>query len=236
MSLLGEGAVAIWHDIVPQGRQDFYAWHGTEHMPERVGIPGFLRGRRYGAVRANLEYFNLYEARSPKVLASPDYQDRLNDPTPWTQSAVKHFRHVSRSICRVAATVGAGQGGLIATWRYDVPDGRSDSHIEAVSSRILPEIGANAIVAGAHLLVADTELSAVDTAESQARTESNRIPRWILMVEGWSDEASFAQLCQTALSEHVLASTGAAGPADTGLYRLQATITPADLQASHSSA
>ena len=55
MSLAGEGAVAIWHDIAPEGREDFYAWHGEEHMPERVGIPGFLRGRRYVAIEAGLK-------------------------------------------------------------------------------------------------------------------------------------------------------------------------------------
>ncbi|MBM3531267.1 MAG: hypothetical protein FJX62_24605, partial [Alphaproteobacteria bacterium] len=104
MSLAGEGAVAIWHDIVPEGREEFYAWHCSEHMPERVGIPGFLRGRRYAAIRADLEFFNLYEALSPQVVAGTDYQTRLNNPTPWTLAAVKHFRKVARSICRVAAT------------------------------------------------------------------------------------------------------------------------------------
>ena len=46
MSLAGSGAVAIWHDIAPEGREAFYAWHGTELMPVRAAIPGFLRGRR----------------------------------------------------------------------------------------------------------------------------------------------------------------------------------------------
>ena len=50
MSLAGRGAVAIWHDIAPEGRDAFYAWHGNEHMPERLAIPGFLRGRRYAAI------------------------------------------------------------------------------------------------------------------------------------------------------------------------------------------
>ena len=53
MSLAGEGAVAIWHDIAPEGRGEFYAWHGHEHMPERAAIPGFLRGRRYVAIMAH---------------------------------------------------------------------------------------------------------------------------------------------------------------------------------------
>ncbi len=230
MSLVGEGAVAIWHDILPEGREDFYAWHGREHMPERVGIPGFLRGRRYEAIHADLAYFNLYEARSPKVLASPDYQERLNNPTPWTRAMVKHYKHVARSICRVAATFGTGQGGMIATWRYDVPEDGSAGHIEALTGKILPELAANGGVAGAHLLIADPDISAVDTAERKVRGEPNRIPRWIVLVEGWADIAMFGEVCREALSDDVLVSAGAAGPADKGLYQLQAAISLADLK------
>ena len=29
------GAVAIWHDIASEGLDEFYAWHGEEHMPVR---------------------------------------------------------------------------------------------------------------------------------------------------------------------------------------------------------
>jgi hypothetical protein len=117
VSLAGEGAVAIWHDIAPEGREDFYAWHGQEHMPERVGIPGFLRGRRYVAIEAELEFFNLYEALSVETLKGQDYAARVNAPTPWTLSAVKHFRSVARSICRVAHSAGPAQGGLITAPR-----------------------------------------------------------------------------------------------------------------------
>jgi len=97
MGLAGRGAVAIWHDIEPEGREEFYAWHGVEHMPERVAIPGFLRGRRYVASEADLEFFNLYEARDHAVVTGPDYAARLNAPTPWTLKTVKHFRSVARS-------------------------------------------------------------------------------------------------------------------------------------------
>ena len=48
MALSGEGAICIWNDITDEGRDEFYAWHLAEHMPERVGIPGFLRGRPRG--------------------------------------------------------------------------------------------------------------------------------------------------------------------------------------------
>ncbi len=231
MSLLGEGVVAIWHDIAPEGVDDFYAWHGHEHMAERVGIPGFLRGRRYVARRAALRYFNLYEARSHDVVTGPDYQMRLNNPTPWTLSAVKHFRSVARSICRVAATFGGGQGGLVSTWRYDVASDNAAAHVEIMRRDILPGLAERGIVAGAHLLIGDTQASAVATAEMKARGEANRIPGWILVVEGWGDEAPFQSLCGEALSGEVLASAHVDGEADFGLYQLQATVSRADLKA-----
>lgn len=221
--LAGSGAVAIWHDLAPEGRDEFYAWHGTEHMPERVGIAGFLRGRRYVAVRANLQYFNLYETLSPQVLTGPDYQQRLNNPTPWTAATVKHFRNVARSICRVGASFGTGQGGLVATWRYDVAEDASAAHIDALAQRILPQLAEQTMIAGIHLLIADTAASAVDSAERAIRGSENRIPRWVIVMESWGDEEPFAELCDTHLSDQVLADAGASGPAEFGLYRLQAT-------------
>jgi hypothetical protein len=50
MSLAGLGVVCIWHDLLPEARDEYHQWHNREHMPERVGIPGFRRGRRYVAI------------------------------------------------------------------------------------------------------------------------------------------------------------------------------------------
>ncbi len=229
MGLIGQGAVAIWHDLAQHGRPVFYDWHGKEHMRERVAIPGFRRGRRYIAIDADLEFFNLYEADSVAILAGPEYQDRLNSPTKRTSEVVMSYSRVARSICRVAATCGAGQGGLISTWRYDVGDDDAAAHIETLRNQILPDIAASGLVAGAHLLVADQATSAIDTAERQARAEPNQVPRWVVMVESWADETSFANLCSAALPDALLRSAGATSPPDVGLYRLQATISEPDL-------
>ncbi len=225
MSLAGEGAVAIWHDIAPEGREDFYAWHGQEHMPERVGIPGFLRGRRYVALEADLEFFNLYEAESVEVLKGEDYSARVNAPTPWTLSAVKHFRSVARSICRVAHTAGPAQGGLIATLRYDVPDAMSDSHMAGLQRSLIPELLQRPGVAGVHVLVADPEASGVATAEQKARGVANAVPRWVLLLEGWSDEAGFRTLAKAELAATRFDPLGGRGPYTLGLYRHQVTRT-----------
>ena len=36
-------------------------WHTHEHLPERLSIPGFLRGTRWVAVRGSPRYTVLYE-------------------------------------------------------------------------------------------------------------------------------------------------------------------------------
>ena len=218
MALAGSGAVAIWHDIVPEGRDAFYAWHGREHMPERAAIPGFLRGRRYVAVEGSPEYFNLYETSSPTVLTGPDYLARLNAPTEWTSATVKHFRNVSRSLCEVATSHGEGQGGLIATYRYDIAEAEAAQHRERLAA-LLPRLALEPGIAGAHLLVADAAGSAIETAERRARADETQIPRWIVLLEGWGDVEPFTRAARAFASHQAFAQ--ATVPPAWALYRLQ---------------
>ncbi len=219
MSLAGKGAVAIWHDIAAEGRAQFYAWHGTEHMPERTAIPGFLRGRRYVAIEGTPEFFNLYETESQFTVTGPDYLARLNAPTPWTVATVKHFRGVARSLCSVAASFGEGQGGLIGTFRYAVDPANADAHRKRMADQTLPTLAGAADVAGCHLLVADEAASAVETAEKKVRPERNLIPRWIVLVEGWGDVEPFMSLCRRLLGDGTFAGVDPAPVLS--VYRLQ---------------
>lgn len=228
MSLLGQGAVAIWHDIVPEGRADFYAWHGREHMPERVDIPGFRRGRRYIAIDAGLEFFNLYETDSPAVLTGEAYQARLNDPTIWTKSISRHFRRVARSLCRVALTGGSAQGGLMATWRCQTAE-QEPSRVETALIGHMRAICPNDCVAGAHLLMADTAASAIVNAEEKARGERNAVPDAVILLEGWGDVTAFAAACHTLVTPALLGELGLESPPQPELYKLQITVSESDL-------
>ena len=219
MALAGSGAVAIWHDIAPEGRAEFYAWHGREHMPERVGIPGFLRGRRYAAVQGTPEFFNLYETASPAVVTGADYLARLNAPTPWTVRTVRHFRAVARSLCEVAASAGEGQGGLIGTFRHDVDATVAARHRARLVDEVIPQTAAEAGIAGCHILVADEAASAVETEEKKVRAQKNLVPRWILLVESWGDPAGFIAWCE-AFARGPAFGDASAAP-DWAVYRLQ---------------
>ena len=68
MTLRGGAVLAFWHDLAPGGEPEFVQWHNLEHIPERVGIEGFLRGRRYEAAGDVPRYFVLYETENLGVL------------------------------------------------------------------------------------------------------------------------------------------------------------------------
>lgn len=220
MSLAGLGAVAIWHDLLPEAKDNFYEWHNREHMPERVGIPGFLRGRRYVAVQGAPEFFNLYEADSPEVLSGPDYLSRLNNPTPWTRESVQAFRHVSRSICRVEYTSGVGQGGMIATLRFDVNEQARTKLLLALRQSVLPACLDQKGIVGAHLCLADVAGSQVETAEKKARAAATLVPTWVVLLEGFN--ASVLGRAAQAL-QHALPELGA-DTSDMSVYQLEYSV------------
>lgn len=220
MGLAGEGVVAIWNDIKPEARADFFEWHNREHMPERVGIPGFVRGRRFAAIEAAPEFFTLYETQSPQVLSGADYTARLNNPTPWTRRCSAAFVNAARSLCTVALSLGTGQGGLAVTLRYDVAEGREEEQRKLLVEGLLPRLAGRPGVCGAHLCVADRGASAIETAEKKVRAEKARVWNWIVIVEGASAPDLLRAACDELLPEAALEAAGAVG-IERGLYQLQ---------------
>ena len=220
MSLAGLGAVCIWHDLLPEARDDFHQWHNREHMPERVGIPGFRRGRRYVAIAGTPEYFNLYEADSAEVLGGQDYLNRLNAPTEWTRQVVPSFRNVSRSICRVVYTHGVGQGAFILTQRFDVGERDRPQVVKALRQRLLPPLCDNKGIAGVHLCLADESISKVETAEKKARADTTQVPTWIILIEG--NSSADVGAAGAALSQELQPLLSAAdAPILTSVYQLE---------------
>jgi hypothetical protein len=207
--LAGEAFVAIWHDITPEGLDEFYDWHHREHMPERLGIPGFRRGRRY--VRCGGEgqtFFNLYEVECFEVLVGQDYLNRLNAPTPWTKRAVQHFRAVRRGLCRVTGLSGIGHGGTIATLRIATDAARDEELRAHLLRRAMPGLLARTGILGVHLGCTDEIGSRIETAEKRARSNPTDIPSWILLADGiWQDR--LANGVRAALADDWLRAHGA---------------------------
>jgi hypothetical protein len=217
MSLAGQAVVAIWNDIEPGARDNFEEWHNRQHIPERVGIPGFLRGRRYIARTGAPQYFTLYEAESAEVLVGQDYLNRLNNPTDWTRQSTAAFRNTSRGICRVVLSLGVAQGGFMLTLRFGAEAGREAELRRHLAHVALPPLIDVQNVVGVHFCISDAAASGLETAERKGRTVG--VPDWLVMIEAGSAEAAGAacdRLLASGLVEH-----GALQGMDRGVYALE---------------
>ncbi len=167
--------LAIWHDIDPAMEAEWHRWHTYEHMPERVGIPGFLAGRRYMSADApQHRCFTLYEGADLSVFNSPAYLARLNAPTEWTRAVAPAFRNFMRGACRRLATAGAGNGyaGSVLTIRLE-PDGAVD---EAAAQALAEQIAGIVGVVGAHVGACDRAVTRTETNERALRSATGEQP------------------------------------------------------------
>lgn len=120
------GILAIWNNCAPEHEDEYEHWYQTEHLPERLAIPGFLRGRRYEAIDPGPRFFTYYETSSPEVLGSAAYLQRANNPTPATRRIMTGpFKDMNRTVCRQVARAGDMRGAVAATIRMKAPPSQS---------------------------------------------------------------------------------------------------------------
>ena len=121
MALSGSAFLALWNDVDPARVAEYDDWHTQEHVPERVGIAGFLSGRRYVAEERSADrYFTLYELATLAALDGPEYADVVGRPTPWSASMRPSLRKFERHPCATVFTAGDGVAGSVATFRFGV--------------------------------------------------------------------------------------------------------------------
>jgi hypothetical protein len=228
MSLLGKGALVIWHDITADGETDYNEWHSKEHLLERVGVPAFLRGHRLQAVSGSPRYLNLYEVEDLATLTSQPYLDRLNHPTPWTQRALGHFRDNNRTLCRVVASLGNGVCGNLLTMQLAVASGRDDALRAWLTKEILPALVREPGILGAHYLEGDVAASRTETEEKRLRAGSDAIADRVVLVGGYDAEA-LGEVRRSVLAPAALVAKGAEEAQTAAVYRLLHCITEPDL-------
>ena len=165
MALLGKGLLAIWNGITDSGEAEFVKWHIREHIPERVGLSGFLRGRRYVAHQGHPKYFNFYETKTPQTLESTEYRARLNAPTQWTKDVVKEFRDTSRTICEVIASMGLGEGAWIETIQISGMKDR-ETFARRMTQDLMPDVARQDGIIGVHFVRGVEDQVSSQTAES----------------------------------------------------------------------
>ena len=227
MALLGTGVMVFWNNIAEGGHDDFLEWHVLEHIPERVGIPGFVRGRRYNAEDAQTEYFNFYETTDPSVLSSSAYLDRLNAPSDWTRNSLTQFRESNRTLCSVAASLGRGEGAAMETLQLKAA-GSPDDFKASLSQTVLPAILLERGIVGVHLLEGLTDASRAGTAEKSLRSQPDQVADWVVLIDA-VDTESLKAARSGAASDEAFHRGGAVGDISRGIYRLHYALSELEI-------
>ena len=216
-ALLGRAAVVIWNDVAPEGRTRFYDWHDKEHMPERLALPGFRRGRRFRKPGHSPEWLTIYEADDVSALVSPEYVARLNAPTPATAETLKYFRNTARAVCTVAQSVGSSTGGHVLAMRLAVDAERARAMRAYLEEQAFPRVMARTGILACHLFAADRSASYVNTAESSTREFD--VPAWVLLCE--ASQADAATHARTVIEHDRFSELGIRVRDDFAVYALE---------------
>ena len=86
--------------------EEFNAWYDTEHMAERLAIPGFLSARRWvrDCKSGEGRYLATYELNNPGVLDTPEYLAHVGDHfTPWSKRCLGRTTVFRRWACEQIA-------------------------------------------------------------------------------------------------------------------------------------
>jgi hypothetical protein len=223
MPLLGQAAMLLSFDVAPEEIPEHDDWHTHEHLPERLAIPGFLRGTRWVAQRGQPRYFVVYEVEQLSTLASEAYLERLNNPTPWTQKMMPHYRGMTRGLCSVSGTFGLGVGHAGLLLRFKPAEGMESSLREWLLREDLPPLPSEPGIGGVHLF--EGALTPEMTNEQRIRGADAGFD-WALFITGYSQDA-LESLGQAARLE----SHGARGVFE-ALYRIDYSLSASDCRTS----
>lgn len=176
------GLMAFWADIEPDYVLRYQEWHNCEHVPERVSIPGFLRGRRYRVEDGAAHFLMMYETEAPEVLSSEPYLAALDAPTDWTREALTHFRNPTRNIYRQIAATGR-ELRFCAPWLISLQFNRDEAPGEAEVAPWLQAMAGAQGIGRVQLWAVDEAVSGIQTSERKIYGGGPGDQKYLLLVE-----------------------------------------------------
>ena len=227
MGLLGAGAMTAWWDVASEVTPEFEDWHSHEHMPERLAIPGFLRGSRWIAPAGSPKYFVLYEVETFDTLTSAPYLERLNNPTPWSKQIMRHVRNMTRSLCGISGSFGSGVAQTLLTIRLSPAAGEEKRLRTWLMQEALPELPAKRGMVAAHLLESKKHTLLSQTQEQKLRG-GDAAADWVILAEGY-DSDTVTSLTTAPLSGEGFESHGASSERISAVYQLAYALTSQDV-------
>ena len=206
-------------DIAEEAIEEHDDWHTHEHLPERLSIPGFLRGTRWVALHgASPRYTVLYEVAYLEVLTSAAYLQRLDNPSPWTSRMMPHYRGMKRGLCTVSGSHGLGTGHFAKMLRFTPEPSAKESLRAWLLQEVFPRWVLQRGAGGAHLL--EAAATAAMTNEQRIRGADAGVD-WAVVLTGYRDPVPSP--CEySELARH------GAGEVTEGAYRFDYSLLSAE--------
>ncbi|MBU0589123.1 MAG: hypothetical protein KJ852_16255 [Gammaproteobacteria bacterium] len=226
MPLLGQAAMLLSFDVEQEAIAEHDDWHTHEHLPERLSIPGFVRGTRWVALRGQPRYLVIYEVEQLATLASAPYLERLNNPSPWTTKMMPHYRGMSRGFCSLTGSFGLGLGHVCQLIRFKPAAGAEAALSQWLTGNVLPGLPARPGLGSVHLF--EGALTPSMTNEQRIRGADAGVD-WALVLTAFRQQ-DLERLVQTDLNRQALEQQGATDVVE-GLYRLDYALTEREAKA-----
>lgn len=100
--MVNKGYLMVLMEAPPALEEEFQAWYDTEHLLERLAVPGFETGLRFVCIDGAPRYLAMYDLTSLEVLNSAEYlKVSLDKASPWTKritSRVKVQRYFGEQV------------------------------------------------------------------------------------------------------------------------------------------
>jgi hypothetical protein len=88
-----KGFLLVTMHAPPAFEAEFNAWYDTEHLPERLAVPGFETALRFVCLSGHPRYLAMYDLAHPQVLDSPEYlRVAFESSSPWTRRVLQRVR------------------------------------------------------------------------------------------------------------------------------------------------
>jgi hypothetical protein len=123
MVFAGTGILMSSMQVHAEEEDDFNLWFDTEHLPERVAIPGFLEARRYESLSAPVRYLQIYSAVDIEALDSAAYRAALGNQTAWSLHHINRFIEPTRIVGRLVLSRGQARGCAVVLIRLRPKEG-----------------------------------------------------------------------------------------------------------------
>jgi len=220
------GALLLLFDVARDAVVEHDDWHTHEHMPERLAIPGFLRGTRWTRSAPGPRYCVVYEVANPAALDSVPYRARLDAPTPWTARMMTRYSGMRRTLCEVAAANGCGIGSACLVVTFAAQAGRAVELLAHLADAIVPALPRRRGLAGCRLLV---QARAAGPSRERAIRGRDAAVQSALWITGYDADA-LARLAGDDVGKETLAEWGATD-VEHAIFRLAFALTAEDCAA-----